>query len=157
LLLDRRKTIAIVAVAVSVAVLGAAAYAYDSSRDDRIAEGITVAGVDVGGMSREAAARKLSDELDRSLSRPVRVRAAGRLFRLSAERAGVVVDYELMSDAAVERSRSAWIGKRVWRNLTGGRVDSSLPATVRYSRAAVRRFVAKVRRAGAPPARAAGG
>ncbi len=40
-------------------VLAVAAYGYDTSRDDLIAEGVTVAGVKVGGMRADAAATKL--------------------------------------------------------------------------------------------------
>ena len=47
----RHKSFIFVAVLLLVLVGGAvAAYAYDSSRDDLIAKGVTVAGVDVGGM-----------------------------------------------------------------------------------------------------------
>ena len=53
----RHKSFILVAVLLLVLVGGAvAAYAYDSSRDDVIAEGVTVAGVDVGG--HEASTRR---------------------------------------------------------------------------------------------------
>ena len=39
-------------------VLAVAAYGYDTSRDDLIAEGVTVAGVEVGGMRADAAAER---------------------------------------------------------------------------------------------------
>jgi lipoprotein-anchoring transpeptidase ErfK/SrfK len=144
---DGRKGIGIfIAVAGIVAVLAGGAYAYDSSRDERIAEGVTVAGVAVGGMSAKAAESKLADELAPQLERSVRVRVAGRRFRLTPERASLAVDSKAMADAAVERTRSAWIGGRVWRSLTSGRIDEDLPAAVHYSRSAVRGFVAHVRR-----------
>ena len=48
----RQKSFILVAVLLLVLAGGAvAAYAYDSSREDLIAEGVTVAGIDVGGMS----------------------------------------------------------------------------------------------------------
>ena len=66
-------------------VLAVAAYGYDTSRDDLIAEGVTVAGVDVGGMRADAAAeRKLRALLGPALERPVRVAVAGQRFKLTA-------------------------------------------------------------------------
>ena len=50
-----------------------AAVAYDSSRDDLIASGVTVAGVDVGGMRAGEARRIVDRELSAPLSRPVAV------------------------------------------------------------------------------------
>ena len=58
-----------VAVLLLVLVGGAvAAYAYDSSRDDLIAKGVTVAGVDVGGMRTAEATRGRSSASCRSRS-----------------------------------------------------------------------------------------
>ena len=49
MLRKRMPLIAGIAAAVLVA-LAVAAYGYDTSRDDLISDGVTVAGVDVGGM-----------------------------------------------------------------------------------------------------------
>src|ERR687896_482646 len=52
----RHRWFILVAVLLLVLIGGAvAAFAYDSSREDLIAEGVTVAGVDVGGMSTDEA------------------------------------------------------------------------------------------------------
>src|ERR671923_50613 len=60
-----QKSFILVAAAVAAMILGAvAAYAYDSSRDDLIADGITIAGTDVGGMR--------ADE-DRNVKAPTKV------------------------------------------------------------------------------------
>ena len=65
-----------------------ARYAYDTSRDDLIAEGVTVAGVDVGGLQR---ARGASSAARRACSAGSSARCsvavAGQRFRLTAERA----------------------------------------------------------------------
>ena len=83
--MTRERLTLLVAVSTAVVVgLTVGAYAYDSSRDDLVADGVTVAGVDVGGLHRPAAKRKLAAELAGRLDRPVRVRAAGRVFRLDA-------------------------------------------------------------------------
>ena len=67
----RQKSFIFVAVLLLVLVGGAvAAYAYDSSRDDVIAKGVTVAGVDVGGMK--------VDEARALIARELRSRSSGR-------------------------------------------------------------------------------
>jgi lipoprotein-anchoring transpeptidase ErfK/SrfK len=129
-----------------VALAAGGAYAYDSSNDDHVADGVRVAGVEVGGMSERAARAKLEAELGPRIERPVVVRIAGRRFRLSAARSKVVPDASAMAAEAVARSRSGWLGARVWRDLTSGNVDADLPARVQYSSAAVRRFVRRIRR-----------
>ena len=139
-----RVTILVVVSAALVVGLSVGAYAYDNSRDDQIADGVQVAGVDVGGLDTDAAKRKLQAELPRRLDRPVRVKAAGRLFRLTPETASLAVDVDGMVDEALDRSRSGGLPGRVWRGITGGGVNAELDARVSYSDVAVRRFVRRV-------------
>jgi lipoprotein-anchoring transpeptidase ErfK/SrfK len=126
-------------------VLVAGALAYDSTRNDLIADGVLVGGVDVGGLHEDAAARKLRTELAHRLERPVKVRVAGHAYRLTARQAKVVADVHGMAASAVARSRDGWVGGRVWRGVTGAKVRADLPAQVLYSRAAVNRFVNRIR------------
>ena len=71
----RHRWFIFVAVLLLVLVGGAvAAYAYDSSRDDLIAKGVTVAGVDVGGMRTAEATRVVQRELQKPLEQPITVR-----------------------------------------------------------------------------------
>jgi lipoprotein-anchoring transpeptidase ErfK/SrfK len=134
------------AAAAATLALAGGAFAYDSSRDDLIAEGVTVAGIDLGGLRADAARAKLRAQLTRSLERPVHVRVAGYHFRLTRKRARIEADVEAMSEAAVEQSREGWLPGRVWRGLTAGEVNEDLPAQVRYSALEVRRFVRRIRR-----------
>jgi lipoprotein-anchoring transpeptidase ErfK/SrfK len=129
------------------------AYGYDSTRDDLIAKGVRVAGVEVGAMRERAAREKLRAELTTRLERPVRVTAAGRRFRLTATRSRLAPDVEAMVDEALDRSRSGGIPGRVWRDVTGRRVEADLPARVTYSELAVRRFVRRVKHAVERPPR----
>src|SRR6478609_9709874 len=85
-LLGRKTKIAIVVGAV-VLVLGAvAAYAYDSSHKDKIADGVTVGGVDVGGMTVEQAERAVRSQLIDPLRHPLRVGYAGQSWHLPVKR-----------------------------------------------------------------------
>ena len=143
----RQKSFILVAVLLLVLVGGAvAAYAYDSSREDLIAEGVTVAGIDVGGMSTADARLLIERRLKEPLEQPIAVRRAKRRFNLSAEDAGVQADVDGMVDEALEASRSGSIFSRVARDLTGGEEDAQVSARVTYDEAAVQELVARVRK-----------
>jgi lipoprotein-anchoring transpeptidase ErfK/SrfK len=150
----RHKSFIFVAVLLLVLVGGAvAAYAYDSARDDLIAEGVSVAGVDVGGMRADEARRVVRRELQEPLERPLAVVFKKRRFNLSAETAGVKAHVSYMVAEALERSRDGSIVSRVARDLTGGEEDVRVAARVSYSRPAVRRLVRRVARKLNRPAR----
>jgi lipoprotein-anchoring transpeptidase ErfK/SrfK len=149
---ERLTLLAGVSAAVVVG-LTVAAYAYDSSRNDLIADGVKVAGVDVGGLHRAAAKRKLEAELTRRLDRPVRVKAAGQRFRLSPQAASLAVDVDGMVDEAIQRSRSGGLPGRLWRGLTGSNINADLEGRVSYSAVSVRRFVRDVKKTVDRPAR----
>jgi lipoprotein-anchoring transpeptidase ErfK/SrfK len=136
------------AIAIAIGLVGAlavAAFAYDSSRDDLIADGVSVAGVDLGGLRENAARERVSGHVVRRLQRPVRVAVAGRHFRLTARAAGLAVDVNDTVDAAIEKSRSGGLPARLWRGLTGSGVDSEVEPHMTYSAIAVRRFVRRVK------------
>jgi lipoprotein-anchoring transpeptidase ErfK/SrfK len=145
--MTRERLIVVATVSAAVVVgLSVAAYAYDSSRDDLIADGVKVAGVDVGGLRASAAKRKLGEELAGRLDRPVRLAVAGRRFRLTPQRASLAVDVDGMVDEALERSRSGGLPGRFWRDITGSAVNADLEGRVTYSAVSMRRFVRHVKR-----------
>ena len=91
----RHKWFILVAVLLLLLLGGAvAALAYDSSREDRIAEGVTVAGADVGGMTTTQARRLLVRQLKEPLEQPIAVVHHGARFNLSAQDAGVTADID---------------------------------------------------------------
>ena len=144
----RQKSFILVAVLLLVLVGGTVgAYAYDSARDDVIAEGVTVAGIDVGGMRVDEAQRAIARELSAPLERPIAVAHAGRHFRLSARAAGVHADVAGMVSEALAKSRAGNIISRVTRDLTGGSEEAQVPARVTYDDDAVDGFVKRVARA----------
>ena len=130
-----------------------AAYAYDSSREDLIAEGVTLAGVDVGGMKSDEARALVRRELQEPLELPISVVRGKTHFNLSAEDAGVKADVGGMVDEAVRASRDGSIFSRVARDVTGGDEDAQVPARVSYSTAAVEQLVERVEKKLNRPAR----
>jgi lipoprotein-anchoring transpeptidase ErfK/SrfK len=147
-----RRVLALAVVTLLVA--GAAgAVAYDHARRDTIARGVTVNGVDVGGLDAAQAGRRLRTALLGPLRRPVRVVYHGRRFTLRARAAAVAVDIHGSVERALARSRAGNAFSRTWRSLRGGALHADIPAAVTWSRPAVARLVARVRRALDRPAR----
>jgi lipoprotein-anchoring transpeptidase ErfK/SrfK len=142
----RHRWFIFVAVLLLVLAGGAvAAFAYDSSRDDLIAKGVTIAGVDVGGMRTAEATRVVQRELQKPLERPVTVRRGTTRFTLSAADAGVKADVGGMVDEALKASRDGTIITRVARDLTGGQENAQVSPRVTYSSDAVHQLVNRVR------------
>ena len=127
-------------------------YAVDAAQEDTIAEGVTVAGVDVGGMKADDARRAVAEEVEQPLQRPLKVRYGGRSFKLSAKRARVEADVDGMVEEAVEKSREGNMMSRVARSLTGGTVDAEISARVTYDDKAVDRLIRRVKRSVERPA-----
>src|SRR5215212_8062369 len=116
----RQRSFIVVAIAVAVLVLGAVGvYAYDKTRDDQIANGVTAGGVDVSGMHPGAARAKLQRALAGPLRKPVTVRYDGHRYKLSARRARVRVDVDAMVDDALAASRKGNVVSRTTRAITG--------------------------------------
>ena len=133
----------------------AAAWAVDASHRDRIAKGITISGVDVGGMSKKQATDALKGKLAPRLSVPVVVKAGRGTFEITPRRAGVKIDVDSAVGQAIAESRGGWVGSRVWRDVAGTRVDSAITPGVSVNRSAVtgfsRRVAAKVYNAPVQP------
>jgi lipoprotein-anchoring transpeptidase ErfK/SrfK len=150
----RHRWFILVAVLLLVLIGGAvAAFAYDSSRDHVIAEGVTIAGVDVGGMKTEEARSLVRHELQKPLERPIAVFRGTKRFRLSAHDAGVTADVTGMVEEALQASRDGSIFSRVARDITGGEEDTQVSARVNYSTDAVEQLVGRVAKTLDRPAR----
>src|SRR5687768_6219684 len=96
MLRGRKPAIALGSAVIAAGALAVGAYAYDSARDDVVAKGVRVAGVDIGGLISREARTRLGISLAPRLQRPVRVRVAGHRYRLDSARARLVADVESM-------------------------------------------------------------
>jgi lipoprotein-anchoring transpeptidase ErfK/SrfK len=142
----RHKSFILVAAIVFLLLVGAVgAFAYDSSHEDVIAQGVTVAGHDVGGMKVSEARALVRRELAGRLEKPIVVRRDGRRYTLSAADARVRADIGAMVDQAVRASRDGNVVTRVYRDLSGGEERVSVPAKVTYSEEAVAGLIARVK------------
>jgi lipoprotein-anchoring transpeptidase ErfK/SrfK len=142
-----RRLIAVLALTVTVLLVGAGTlYAYDKQVKTRIADGVTVNGIDVGHLTPAEARAKLQRTLLEPLSRPVSVRYKGRRFTLTGEQAQVSVDLDGSVDRAMEASTKGTIFTRTWREVRGTELDARVDAKINYSEDAVRRLVDRVER-----------
>jgi lipoprotein-anchoring transpeptidase ErfK/SrfK len=142
--MGRRGQIAIV-IGVVVLVLGAiGAYAYDSSQGSKIADGVTIGGVDVGGMDEAEAKRAVRAELLAPLRHSLRVGYDGESWSLEGKSLRVHADLDGAVEEALAASRDGWLPGRIVRYVAGGSVDENVPAGISYSRPAVNRFVRRI-------------
>src|SRR5438309_2192668 len=137
----RQRSFIALAVLLVLLVVGAVGvYAYDKSRNDVIAKGVSAGGVDISGLKAKQARARLQRELAKPLQRPVVVKYAGHRYVLSAARARVRVNTADMVAQALSASHSGGILSRTTRELTGGSVHTSIPVVVTYDRHAVAEF-----------------
>jgi lipoprotein-anchoring transpeptidase ErfK/SrfK len=131
--------LAIVAVALSAG--GAYAYFWDSGRTDLLATGVTVAGVDVGGMHVAEARALLESRLVRSLRRPLRLTDGTHSFVVDPARAGLHVDVDGMLTSALAQSRDGGLAQRFFRDLEGRDVHVAVPLRATLADGSLARFV----------------
>jgi lipoprotein-anchoring transpeptidase ErfK/SrfK len=142
--MGRTSQIAIV-VAVVLLILGAGSvYAWDEAKKDEIAEGVTIGGVDVGGMTAEEAQAVIEADLVEPLDREVTVTYENEHFTLEPDELNVRADIEGMVDAALAESQEGGLPTRVWRYATGGEVDEEIEPSITYSRSTLNDFATGV-------------
>lgn len=142
--MKKRLLIALAATTVVVLAGAGALYGYDASQSGAIANGVTVANIDVGGLSRPAAQRLLQTRLVPRLEAPVTVVWRGRHWRLSPRAIGLQADVTAMVKAAVAAGRGGTFIGRAIRDLRGAAVQVRIAPRVRYTPGAVAAFVRDV-------------
>lgn len=150
-----RKAVVISALAVAVLAGSAAAglHQYDASRTDVVAEGVTAAGVDLGGLTADEARALLTREVDQRLEQPLTVRYRDRRFVVEPSLVDVSTNVDALVQDAMAESREGNFLTRSFRDLTGGALETELELRVDYSSDAVARVVAGIRRELERPAR----
>ncbi|MEA2147557.1 MAG: hypothetical protein QOG59_3144 [Solirubrobacteraceae bacterium] len=122
-----------------------AIYAYDQSGRDTIPKGVTIAGVNVGGLTAVKAKAKLESEYLAKLRTPVRVHHGSDTFVLTPDASQVKTDLDAAVADAVAEVHSGNMFSRTFRRLTGGRLHANLAPVTSYSRTAVVHFLDKIR------------
>ncbi|HEX5525790.1 MAG TPA: L,D-transpeptidase/peptidoglycan binding protein [Solirubrobacterales bacterium] len=141
----RKKTsIAVIAVAVLLVALVAVAYAYDNSQKDKIADGVTIGGVDVGGLNEQEAAALVKRKLLAPLRHSLRVSFDGQSWRLPGQKLKIRANIDSAVEEALEDSQEGGFPDRLVRYVSGGEVDESIAPHIAYSQPAINRFVRHV-------------
>jgi lipoprotein-anchoring transpeptidase ErfK/SrfK len=136
--------IALVAALMVLLVGAVGAYALDSANRDKIAEGVSVGGVDLGGKSTDEASRLLRAELVEPLEHPVKVTFEDQRFTLRPDDLDVRADIDGMVDQAQDASQEGGLPTRLVRYATGGEVDREIAPRISYSNDAVDDFIGGV-------------
>jgi lipoprotein-anchoring transpeptidase ErfK/SrfK len=134
---------ALIAAVLLVLVVGGA-YAYDSTQKDQIAEGVTIGGVDVGGLDEEEAAALVSRKLLAPLQGSLRVTFRKRSWELPGEKLKIRANVDAAVEEAVEDSQEGGLPGRLVRYVSGGEVDESIAPQVTYLEPAINRFVREI-------------
>jgi len=142
--LARKFQIALVLFVAILLLAAVGAYAWDSSKSDQIAEGVTIGGVDVGAMNADEAREAVDAALVEPLRKKVTATYDGVKYQINPDNLKVSADVDGMVDQALEASQDGGLPTRVWRYATGGEVDVAISPQVSYSNNAIDDFVAKV-------------
>jgi hypothetical protein len=143
---DPRAFLALQAVlALMLAVLVAAVLtAFDG---DRIAAGVRVGGIPVGGLTVEEAHGELEGRLVAAARRPLVARAGERSWTFRPNADDVSVDVSGAVRAALDRSHAGGFPARVLRALPGGGLETDVAPPVAFRGPNLDRFVGRVARA----------
>lgn len=123
-----------------------AAFGYDRSQQNKVANGVTVGGVDISGLTRAEAQMKLESEIEEAVQRPVIVVHNGKRRRLQPKRSRVAVDVPGMVDHAIEQSNDGFFVVDAARRISGADRKLAIPVEITYSKSSVSRFVNGVNR-----------
>src|SRR6266576_3274431 len=121
----------------------AAAYIDDQSHRDHLAPGMRIGGVDVGGLSVDAARARLEARAVAPRRRTLTVHARGRTFVLAPAQSRLSADLDTALARARADSRKGWIGQRVVHDVSGWRLHESLPLKLHYAPGVVAQLVDK--------------
>lgn len=144
LISGRRGVVVGLVACLALGLVVAGAAAYDHARTDRLAHGIRIDRIDVGGLSAAEAARRLRTHALQSRNRSLYVHAAGKTFTIPAGSVRVTAEVDDAVARGLAASRRGWFGSRAIRDLTGGHVDASIALRTRYAPGVVPRFLARV-------------
>jgi L,D-transpeptidase-like protein/putative peptidoglycan binding protein len=136
--------LAVVLVAASAG--GAYAYYWDKSHADDIAQGVKIAGIDVGGLEAADARARLRAELGARLTKPAQVVYGSHRFTIRPAGAGLRIDVARMVDEAVRMSRSGGLAHRLMRDLRDERLNASVPLQAGVSEARVAAVAGRIAR-----------
>jgi lipoprotein-anchoring transpeptidase ErfK/SrfK len=142
--IGRGTAIALIVLVAVVALGGGAAFAasrFDSAAADRILPGVRVAGVNVGGMTREEAVAAVERRADVTLGGDIRVRTDGASWRITPADLGTRADVDGAVDRAFSVAGHLSLLSRVYHRVADEPVPAAVPLAYSYDRSQVQAFV----------------
>lgn len=154
----RFGVIAVLATAIGVVLLTAAggafaAYRYEHARADRILPGVSIAGVDVGDMTRAEAVRAVKETAARTLGIPVVASVDGRRWKATPAELGERAGIRVAVDQALAVNGELGTLDRFWHRVRDQSVGVSLDLQYRTAGEGVERFVTRIAESVYRPAR----
>src|SRR5262249_52353984 len=131
-------------VALAANALGAYVYFYDASHANRIAKGVSIAGVDVGGLRAEAARERVSQRLVPHFNRRFLLPPEDRRFWIAPSRVGLHIDVDRMVTEALKTSRDGNLVDRFLREYRHRPLNRNIPLRIAYRASAVEQIVSRV-------------
>lgn len=138
--------VGLVAAVLLLGIGGAAAAVQMEGNDDRVnLKGLRVGGVDLAGLSPEAAQQRLHEVYEAPLDEPLTVNLDGRYLQSTTRRAlGASTDVEAVYQQALEFHHDIPFRQRLWYRLTGSSLGRNLEVTVSVDPQLIHEFVREV-------------
>lgn len=118
-----------------------AAYRYDRANLDRILPGVSVAGVDVGGMTRTEAIDAVTAHADQQLSAPITIVTGDQSWTRTPAQLGMRAQVAHAVDEAIGLTATLGTAERVWHRLRDEPVGAQLELSFRTGNGPVASFV----------------
>ena len=142
--MGRKAQISLVAVVFTAIIAALLVYVWDSTREDKIAEGVTIGGIDVGGLDADAAQTQVETSLLDPIDETVTVKYGDEKFTLTPHESDLSADIDRTIDDAIAVSQEGGLPGRTWRAITGGEVDEEITPKISYDEDEVEHFISHI-------------
>lgn len=106
----------------------------DIASAGRISKGIKIAGIDIGGLTREEARRLMRKKLTANLEKPLILTIDSRQFKITAREIRLSINEEKMVESAYWAGRNRSIFERMLRRFLRRLVKKNIPVSIVYDR-----------------------
>ena len=124
--------------------VAAAAIRFDERNRDIVLKGLSVGGVDVGGMPVDKAKATLLDRFDDPLDHPISVKVAGQYFTTSPRQLGAKTNALQVLEEARSMRGTMPVAQRVWFGISGKSLDRDMRTRVTFDTDKIESFVSGV-------------